>query len=140
MEVSDLLGKRIYLDANSLIYALESPAAYPGLVNLFSWLETGEASFTTSTIVFTEILVPPLRLRNRILEERYRKLLTPSDTLSIVPVETPLATRAAQLRADFGFHTPDAIHIATGLIAGCDLFLTNDLAWAKAGIPVVTPF
>jgi predicted nucleic acid-binding protein len=44
-----------------------------------------------------------------------------------------------ELRAQFGFKTPDAIHLATGLLAGCDLFVTGDQAWSWAGITVVDP-
>jgi len=44
-----------------------------------------------------------------------------------------------ELRAQFGFKTPDAIHLATGLLAGCDLFVTGDQAWSRAGITVVDP-
>ncbi|MCP4417906.1 MAG: type II toxin-antitoxin system VapC family toxin [Chloroflexi bacterium] len=34
--------------------------------------------------------------------------------------------RVTELRANYGFKTPDAIHLACAIIAKCDLFLTND--------------
>ena len=30
------------------------------------------------------------------------------------------------LRAQYGFKTPDALHLAAAVIHGCDRFLTND--------------
>jgi predicted nucleic acid-binding protein len=39
-----------------------------------------------------------------------------------------VAERAADLRARYNVRTPDAIQLATALEAGCDAFLTNDLA------------
>jgi predicted nucleic acid-binding protein len=35
--------------------------------------------------------------------------------------------RATKIRADHGFRTPDAIHLAAAVISNCDAFLTNDL-------------
>lgn len=130
----------MYLDANPLIYGVENPTGFPDLGVFLAHVERGEFKLVTSAIIFSEILVVPLRTGNRVLEERYRNLLTPSDTFLIHPVDTSVSVRAAQLRADHGFRTPDAIHIATGLIAGCDFFLTGDTAWARAGIQVVSPF
>ena len=37
-----------------------------------------------------------------------------------------MAAQAAALRARHGLRTPDAIHCATAIHAGCDAFLTND--------------
>jgi len=42
------------------------------------------------------------------------------------PVSVTIAEQAARLRAQYRLRTPDAIHIATAMIAGCDAFLTND--------------
>jgi predicted nucleic acid-binding protein len=30
------------------------------------------------------------------------------------------------IRAHYGFKTPDAIHLAAAVVAGCEVFLTND--------------
>lgn len=140
MVASGLTGKRLYLDASSLIYAVESPTQFPLLSDLFAEVQLGKVHLVASTILLSEVLVLPIKSGNRTLEREYRMLLAPSDALTIIPVDEAVAIRAAQLRAEFGFRLPDAIHIATGLIAGCDLFLTGDLAWARAGIQVLTPF
>jgi uncharacterized protein len=34
--------------------------------------------------------------------------------------------RAAEIRASHNFKTPDALHLACAVEAGCDAFLTND--------------
>jgi len=46
----------------------------------------------------------------------------------MIDVDGMIAERAADLRARYNLRTPDAIHIATAIVAGCDAFLTNDLA------------
>lgn len=57
--------------------------------------------------------------------------------VQILPLTATVFDRAAQLRADFGFKTPDALHLAAAMEAGCDCFLTNDSRLSKCGsIPV----
>ncbi len=43
-----------------------------------------------------------------------------------VPLTASVFDRAAQMRADFNFKTPDALHLAAAIENGCDRFLTND--------------
>jgi predicted nucleic acid-binding protein len=44
----------------------------------------------------------------------------------LVPLTAAVFDRAAQLRADLNFKTPDALHLATAIESGCNCFLTND--------------
>ena len=44
----------------------------------------------------------------------------------IVPLSRLVMDQATELRAQYGFMTPDAIHLAAAIVNKCDLFLTND--------------
>src|SRR2546421_202086 len=44
----------------------------------------------------------------------------------VVTLSSQVMDRATDIRARHGFKTPDAIHLAAALVAGCDVFLTND--------------
>ena len=45
---------------------------------------------------------------------------------------------AARLRAETGLKTPDALHAATALLAGCALFITNDTDFRRVQwLPIV---
>jgi predicted nucleic acid-binding protein len=44
----------------------------------------------------------------------------------LVPLTAAVFDRAAQMRADLNFKTPDALHLAAAIESGCDRFLTND--------------
>lgn len=45
---------------------------------------------------------------------------------------------AARIRAETGLATPDALHVATALRAGCSLFITTDTDFRRVdGLPVV---
>lgn len=48
-------------------------------------------------------------------------------TVQLVPLTAKAFDRAAQLRADQGFKTADALHLAAAVEAGCTVFLTNDV-------------
>jgi predicted nucleic acid-binding protein len=43
-----------------------------------------------------------------------------------MPVERAILLRAARLRCELHLKLPDAIHVASAVAAGCDLFLSND--------------
>jgi predicted nucleic acid-binding protein len=140
MVAGPLLGKRVYLDANPLIYAFESPKDFPQLATHFLGpLQKGELTVVTSTVTITEVLTHPIKNGDAVLEQAYRQFFAAGKSVEIWPVNTEIAERAAQLRAQFGLRTPDAIHIATSLIAKCDLFFTHDLALGKLGIRIISP-
>ena len=44
----------------------------------------------------------------------------------MLPVTSRIAESAADLRARYNLRTPDALHVAAGIDARCDAFLTND--------------
>ena len=56
----------------------------------------------------------------------------------LYPITIDVLREAAKLRAGQNFKTPDAIHIATAILSGCDHFLTNDDGFRRlAGIEVI---
>ena len=50
----------------------------------------------------------------------------------LIPFDRVLFELASRLRIDHRIKTPDALHLAGALIAGCDQFWTNDYHLAKA--------
>ncbi len=119
--------KQIYFDTTPLIYYLDSVQPYASKVR--SFIEdalTNESLFMTSTITNTEYLVIPFRKQDyeKVMEfEHFKRLLN----LGIIIVDNSISTLAAQLRAKYkGRKGMDSIHLATAIIHGCDVFLTND--------------
>lgn len=117
----------IYLDSNVLIYAMETD----GELGMFArrWLmqiDRGRVKGVTSELSIVEVLPHPISNRNAVLVDGYHRLLTDRPTLRVSPISLPILFRAAELRADFGSETPDAIHVATALVEGCGGFVTND--------------
>jgi predicted nucleic acid-binding protein len=58
--------------------------------------------------------------------------------MRLLPITQPILRQAAQLRATTKLRTPDALHAATALDAGCALFVTNDVGFrGVTGLPLV---
>jgi predicted nucleic acid-binding protein len=52
-------------------------------------------------------------------------------TVTIAPLDAPIAERAAALRAAHGIRLPDALILATGIALPADQILTGDRRWAS---------
>ena len=80
----------------------------------------------TSALTVTEVLVHPLRLGRADLADQYRAILLGDSALRLVHLDAEVAIRAAELRARYNLRTPDAVQLASALVAGAEAFLTND--------------
>ncbi len=127
-------GATIYLDTNALIYMTEGSAAFKRhLEKFFEQIVDATARLVTSELALTEVLVHPIRDNNRKLLEAYNDLF--EHFVNARPITRRMLIRAAELRAGpRKYRTPDAIHIATAVDAGAQLFVTGD-----SGIEIVLP-
>lgn len=96
---------------------------------LFAWLANAGNSAITSTVSFTELLVPGYHKGNQSRIDAFYSLLTDFPNLSFCPVTLDVADFAARLRSSFRLKTPDAIQAATATTNGATAFLTNDSAF-----------
>jgi predicted nucleic acid-binding protein len=122
-----LQDKQIALDTMIFIYAFEEHSVYiPLLQPFFREVEKGRIIAVTSTVTLAECLVQPFRAKAMELAARYKTLFRDFPHLSVIPVSDEIAERAAWLRAQYHMKTPDAIQLATALVSGSHIFLTND--------------
>ncbi len=121
----------VYLDTAPIIYSVEKHADYLPLMKPL-WLasQNGEARIITSELTLLETLVAPIKQNDSQLTAAYENLLTKSEVNSLA-ITSQVLRRAAELRAQYNLKTPDAIHAATALINGCDLFVANDSAFNR---------
>lgn len=125
--VSAELGKKVYLDTNIIIYAVEGFADLADHIQaLLTALDEAEIVAVTSELTLAEVLVKPLKDQNQNVQQAYRTFLTPTTALQTVPISRNILEEAARLRATNRLKLPDAIHLATAYLNGCDSFLTND--------------
>ena len=127
----------VYVEANAVIYAVEKIEPYFSLLTpLWAQAASGNFAIVTSELTWLETLTKPMRDKNVVLESLFRSFLTARE-VRLIPATLAIWEHAARLRAH-GLKTPDALHAATGLSAGCVSFLTNDSGFLRVpGLPVI---
>jgi predicted nucleic acid-binding protein len=119
--------RRIALDTCMFIYQWEGNPRYSPLTDyVFASLERSDLVAVTSTITMTELLVHPYRDHDVVRVNELFGLLSTYPKLEWVAPQLEIAAGAAEIRAQFGLRTPDALQAATALHAGASAFLTND--------------
>lgn len=121
-----------YLDASAIIYLVEGAAVAQGLVAQRIVAAEGDPAgrILTSQLARLECRVKPLRAGNAPLLATYDVFFTRA-RLEVVDVSATAIDRATELRARYGFKTPDAIHLACAIVAGADVFVTGDANLAR---------
>ena len=100
------------------------------LVNpIFVWLEGSKGQAVTSTITLLELLVQPYKLSDIDRVNRFYALLSTYPNLEWIAPTLEIADRAAQIRAEYGLRTPDAVQAATALACEATGFISNDTAF-----------
>jgi predicted nucleic acid-binding protein len=127
------LGSTVYLDTNIFIYALEGYQSCAAQIeSIFNAIDNGSIASVTSELTLAEVLVKPYQLGDAKLIDSYHAILSPSDSLAVLPISRNILIQAAQLRAaNSEIRLPDAIHAATALSSGCDSFISNDKGLRK---------
>ena len=109
----------VYLDANGFIYSVERVEPYSTLLEpMWQQARAGEFDVASSDITVLETLVKPLREGDEVVEMLLRSMFDAHE-VSLIPATRELWEDAARIRADTGLKTPDALHAATALSAGC---------------------
>jgi predicted nucleic acid-binding protein len=130
-------GHRILLDSSSLIAYLnraeETHAVAAFLID--DLVRNGHDPAVISPVSAMEILVVPLR-QGPAHAVTVHDFIQNWPNLSLIDIDLRVAQEAASLRAMHGFRTPDALVIATGLIAQVGHLVTNDRSWRVKLAPI----
>ena len=128
----------VYLDASAFIYSVERIEPYRALIEpVWQQAQAGQFTVVSSELVVLETLVRPLREGDAIVESLFRSLFEANE-VRLIAATRSLWEEATRLRANTGLKTPDALHAASALEAGCTLFVTNDSDFRRVqGLPIV---
>ncbi|MBI1853415.1 MAG: PIN domain-containing protein [Planctomycetes bacterium] len=118
---------QIYLDACCIICLVEAAEPFRGaLVAKLSALRSDpEARIATSLLSRLECRIRPLRRNDQASLAAYESFFG-AERLALVPLSPAVIDRATEIRARYGFKTPDALHLATAVEGAADVFLTGD--------------
>jgi predicted nucleic acid-binding protein len=127
----------IYADANVVIRLVEgdAPARAPIESRLLP-LRDGSRFLLTSRLTRLECRVKPLREGDPALLSLYDAFFSGAE-VTVVDLTVLVIEMATELRASFKVTTPDALHLASAIVAGAEAFLTGDQSLARCTqIPV----
>lgn len=130
---------RVYLDAAPVIYSVEQVPEFAAAVD--ARLAADDVILVVSDLTRMECRVKPMRGGEAALLQDFDAFFaeTVAETIALSP---DVMDRATSIRAEYGFKTPDAIHLAAAVVSGCDVFLTNDRRlgrFTEIAIEVVQP-
>ncbi len=129
----------VYLDANGFIYSIDRIDPYRALLDiLWQTVSTGQITVVISELSLLEVLVRPLKVGDATTAILFRTVLRHTPDVQMVPITQAVLEEAANLRATLGLRTPDALHLATALLNGCALLVTNDRAFRRVPDLAVT--
>ncbi|MGH7964895.1 MAG: type II toxin-antitoxin system VapC family toxin [Candidatus Binatia bacterium] len=114
---------RLYLDTAPVIYTVERVSPYFAAVN--ARVSVVGVVLITSDLTRMECRIKPLRQGDTTLLKDYDDYFREAVTAT-VSLSSEIMERAAEVRAKYGFKTPDAIHLGAAVVSGCEVFLTND--------------
>ncbi len=115
------------LDTMVFIYHFENHPLFANLTQvIFERMEGGLLTSLASVICLTEIYSGPLQKGYVSLFEEYKRVFATYPNLSLIPVTPEIAEQAAVLKAKYQIRTPDAIHVATGLVHKAEAIVSND--------------
>jgi predicted nucleic acid-binding protein len=127
----------VYLDACCFIYLVEGQPAWRSAVDArLRGLGPG-ARIVTSQLSRLECRTKPLRDGDHALLARYDALFAAS-RVAVRGLTAAVVDGATQLRAKYGFKSPDALHLASAVEGGAAAFWTGDASLARCvEVPVL---
>ena len=121
----------IYCDSGILIYWLDQVGPFHlRAENRMLALQVAGDRIAISDLTRLECRVGILKRGDVAALKVFKNFFARPD-VQLVPLSAAAFDRATQLRVDYGFKTPDALHLAAAIEAGCDRFLTNDYRLSK---------
>ena len=114
---------RLYLDAAPVIYAVEQVTPFFPVVD--ARLSAAGTVRVASDLTRMECRVKPVREGKADLLKDYDDFFAYA-VAEIVALSREVMDRATEIRARYGFKTPDAVHLAAAVVTSCAVFLTND--------------
>jgi len=107
------------------------PQYYPLTLKFFLSLEKGEIQAVSSILSLVEVLSSP-RLEEDIAKRSdLKRFFVEEKNLELHKLDFDIGDKTAELRRQYHLVVPDAAQLATAILAGTDLFITNDESFRK---------
>ena len=122
------MSEKVFLDSMIFIYLFEEDSRYSKKVKrLFENIEDGKISAVTSIITPLEVLSTAKLEKDLDKLLAFSRFFQKTPNLTVIDVNWEIMEKAAYLRRrNAHLRTPDALQIATAIITGSKVFITND--------------
>jgi predicted nucleic acid-binding protein len=114
---------RAYLDSCVLIHLIEQSPRHGAAIK--AALKRNRPQICWTALTRLECRTKPLRENDHVLLARFDALFAQSDAI-FFDLAANIYEFATELRAHHRLKTPDALHLAAAVKAGCEEFWTND--------------
>lgn len=137
--LDDLVGRRVYLDANVFIYFLDgTPRLRESAAALLRAARDGHFSAITSHAAVAEVMAGPYQSGDPLMIRNTREFFQQPRLVTLVEHTAKAFEDAAMLRGTLGMPFIDALHVATAASAGCEVIVTHDARMRSAlGVDVI---
>ncbi|MGH7127273.1 MAG: type II toxin-antitoxin system VapC family toxin [Planctomycetaceae bacterium] len=117
----------VYLDSNIVVYLVEQPSNFGprAALRVQALLASGDR-IMVSDLTRVECRSNPLAAGDQGTLLHYDVFFSQTAD-RVMPLSTAVCDRATLIRGQYRYRTPDALHLAAAVEAGCGAFLTNDL-------------
>ncbi len=131
-------GELILLDTSALIAYFDKNEQVSQVAEhiIDELVRSGRNPAVVSMVTVMEVLVQPLRQEANEACQLIMDFLSNFPNIQPIPIDLDIAQKAASLRARHGFRSPDALIIATGILARVSHLVTNDGNWQKKLRPI----
>ena len=130
-------GDRLLIDTSSLIayFDVHDATNDVACVLVDEFVKPGRNAMVISPVTAMELLVRPLRTAPQ-GAVHVHEFLSRWPNLTLLATDLHVAREAASLRATHRFAVPDALVIATGIVAQVHHLITNDKQWRPKLAPL----
>ena len=137
MNLRELTGSRLYLDANVWVYARENQGSWGEAAReLLAMARRRELQIVTSEWTLAEVLISPIRERDRAAQKGFSEILSPEGSresnIVLRAVSREILLEASRLTALHPIALPDAVHAATSKRSNCRFLVSNDEELCRA--------
>jgi len=117
---------KLYMDSCIVIYLFEgSDTIHEKISGMLRSLSSIGMQICISELIRLECRVGPLMENDTMLLKQYDEFFS-IPVIQIFPFNREIFDLAIEIRANYKFKTPYALHLATAIYWGCDEFWTND--------------
>jgi len=116
----------VYLDSNIVIYLIEQPAQFgPRASARIAKIVADTDRIAVSDLTRLECRANAAAAGDQVTLAQF-DLFFSQAVERVMPLTSAVVDRATIIRGRYRFKTPDALHLAAAIEAGCRSFLTND--------------